>query len=55
MAPAGLGRRGRSQGATSRPGDRTSGRPWPPRSGGPVAAVSDRRIRPAAAACRGLL
>jgi len=35
MAPAGLGRRGRSQGATSRPSGRTSGRPWPPLSGGP--------------------
>jgi len=30
MAPAGLARRGRSQGATSRAGGRTSGRPWPP-------------------------
>ena len=48
MARAGLARRGRSQGATSRANGRTSGRPWPPRSGGGAAhcvAVSDRRTR----------
>jgi len=54
MAPTALARRGRSRGATSRASGRTSGRPWPPRSGGGSAARRDgdpsepRRARGAA-------
>jgi hypothetical protein len=32
MAPTALGRRGERQGFAGRPGGRTSGRPWPPRT-----------------------